>query len=288
MEAALPRPGRYLALLLAATLVGCAAGPRWRLEDPAGDDHGPGGYRYPENKLLGEGSCDLRAVELRKADGGWVLEVSFARPLERGRMNLTRDRVGRVFLQVVDVYFRLDGAGPPPHRQALPGRRVTIAGGWHKAVVLSPVPGLLAEALARSSHLGADVYLPGRVRVSGRRLRARLPAGLLGPRPPRALAVLVGASRLALSFRVSDRLRGSLAPAGLLMPVEAHPGPCRPDDVLGPGCHFAGCRPCGNHPNVVDILAPPGLQQQVLSNYDAASGKLAEVPAWPLRAPGGG
>ncbi|RLB59196.1 MAG: hypothetical protein DRI34_02585 [Deltaproteobacteria bacterium] len=277
------RPSPFLVVALVAA---CAAGPRWRLDDPAGDDHGPGGYRYPESPVLVPGSCDLRAVVLGREGADWVLEVSFARPVRRARLFLTRDEVRRVFLQTVDVYLRLAGS-EPAHRQALPGRRVLIAGGWHKAVVLSPVPGLLAEALGRSTDLAGDVYLPKRVRVSGRRLRARLPAAFLGGRTPRAVAVLVGGSRLGQSFRLADRLRGTLAPVGLLMPVLAHPGPCRPDDEQGPGCHFSGCAPCGNHPNVVDILAPVGLQEKALSGYDVATGRLAEVPAWPLAAAGG-
>ncbi|NMB73758.1 MAG: hypothetical protein GYA21_01360 [Myxococcales bacterium] len=268
-----------------ASLLGCAAGGGVTIPDVDGDDHGPGGYRYPSHPAFPAGSFDLARLNVRREKSDWVFEVEFASRIETAQVFLTRDERASLWPQTVDIYLAFaDETGS--HREALPGRNVAFAAGheWSRAVVLSPLPRLLKETLEKTVPDAADVFVPQRVELSGKRLRARVPARFLGEGDIRGLAVLVSGTRFFRSFEVADRLRDRFAPDGLAMPVEAAPGECRLDDPQGMGCHFSGCAPCGHHPQVIDMLAGPGFQERWLRRYDPETGRTAEIELMILEA----
>ncbi|HUU03263.1 MAG TPA: glucodextranase DOMON-like domain-containing protein [Myxococcota bacterium] len=274
----------WLGVLWATSLpVGCAHEARIVLEDPAGDDNGPGSYRYPDNPAFGAGSFDLRRFSLTREKDYWVVSVAFAARVKRSPVFVSRDDRRDLFMQTVDVYLRSAKASPAEgedHLDSLPGRGVMFAPGqaWNRALVLSPVPGLLREALDKTFPGAGDVFVPRKVRISGHRLVARVPVSFLGQSRPEAISVLVSATRFSLSFDLIDRARGRLAPEGLVMTVEKSAGECRLDDAGGMACHFSGCDPCGGHPNVIDLLAPAGVQTDLLSRYNPDTGEPARLP----------
>ena len=149
-------------------------------------------------------------------------------------------------------------------------------------MVLSPVPLALRRALTRTtSGLADDVFVPPRVKDSGRKLRARVPVAFLGTAKPRAVAVVVTGTRFTSSFEVIDRVRDEMAPEGLVMEVTRSAGECRLDDAEGMGCSFSGCDPCGSHPRIIDLLAGVGQQESRLQDYEPGE-SLATIPMIPL------
>jgi hypothetical protein len=266
-------------------LGGCAQKRLLVLSDPAGDDHGPGSYRYPDHPAFAPGSFDLREFSLFKDGDDWVVEVSFASRPEKALVFVRQDDRRELFPQAVDVYFRL-GEGPG-HQESLPGRDVkfTPENAWHKAVVLTSVPHELRRALESTTEVSTDVYVPVRVRLSGRRLRARIPVGFLGGQPPAAVSVLISGTSFRRSFHITDRVRDTLAPEGMSMDVTRSAGECRLDDPEGMDCSFSGCDPCGNHPKVIDGLFPEDRQAEVLRDYDPGEGIQVAVPMVKVEAP---
>jgi hypothetical protein len=264
--------------LLFAALLGCATGGGVTIPDVAGDDHGPGSFRYPSHPAFPAGSFDLSRVTIRRERSDWVFEVEFASRIETAQVFLTHDERASLWPQTVDIYLSFAGEDGA-HREALPGRKVRFAAGheWSRAVVLSPLPRLLKETLEKTVPEAPDVFVPQRVELSGKRLKARVPARFLGEGEIRRLMVLVSGTRFFRSFEALDRLRDRFAPDGLCMPVEAAPGECRLDDPQGQGCHFSGCSPCGGHPQVIDLLAGPGFQERWLRRYDPETNQTAEI-----------
>lgn len=262
-------------------LGGCASKKLLVLEDPAGDDHGPGSYRYPDHPAFAPGSFDLRKVSLSRDGGDWVVEVLFAAPLKTAPVFVRQDDRRELFPQAVDIYFRLSTG--PGHAESLPGREVGFApeDGWHKATVITSVPHELRRALESTTAISADVFVPHRVRRSGRRLRARIPVEFLGEQLPYTLSVLITGTSFRRSFMIADRIRDTLAPEGMNMDVTRSGGECRLDDPEGMDCSFSGCDPCGSHPRVIDGLFPA----DVLRDYDPAGGRQVKIPMIKVEGP---
>lgn len=273
---------KLLPIVLSCILLGaCAPKKLLVLEDPVGDDHGPGSYRYPDHPAFSPGSFDLREVSLSRDGDDWVIEVSFASRLKRALVFVRQDDRRELFPQAVDVYFRL-GTGPG-HAESLPGRDVEFApeDGWHKAVVITSVPHELRRALESTTEFSADVFVPNRVRHSGRRLRAWIPAKFLGEHLPYTLSVLITGTSFRRSFMITDRVRDTLKPEGMSMDVTRSAGECRLDDPEGMDCSFSGCDPCGSHPKVIDGLFPA----DVLRDYDPAGGRQVKIPVIKVEGP---
>ena len=270
------------AVLICLALGGCATSKLLVLEDPAGDDHGPGSYRYPDHPAFVPGSFDLREFSLSRDGDDWAVEVSFASRLKKALVFVRQDDRRELFPQAVDIYFRM-GTGPG-HEECLPGRNVRFApeDGWHKAVVISSVPRELRRALESTTEISTDVFVPNRVRHSGRRLRAKIPAEFLGEHLPFTLSVLITGTSFRRSFHVTDRVRDTLKPEGMCMDVTRAAGECRLDDPEGMDCSFSGCNPCGGHPVVIDLLAPAGSQERILRDYDPEAGRRVMAPMVPL------
>ncbi|MDP6944934.1 MAG: glucodextranase DOMON-like domain-containing protein, partial [Myxococcota bacterium] len=211
---------------------GCAsASPaitdRLVIGDPAGDDHGPGAYVYPQGEVYGPGALDLREVRLVRDGDAVVIEAVFHRPVTVARgVRLAREQVADLFVATVDVYIDLrrgDGAGS---QLGLPGRRVQLPDGvgWDLAVVLSPIPVRLAQALEGHRSVG-HWLVPTRVRVRGRTLTARVPASHFEGLPLRdvGLAVAVTGTVFGSTFRTEV---DGMVPTAFVREVTERPGRC--------------------------------------------------------------
>ncbi len=214
------------------------------------------------------------------ADGDdLILEVTLGAPIRRPeiaqRANSTAIPLENgIWLQNVDVYVDSDPAGPPGSGACIPGRRVAFAGGrtWKAAVVLTPQPGPAEEITRKALGDAARRVLFVRdVQSHGRTLVARVPAVALGgmPRPDWGWSVQISGASWARSFEVLDRLRGTVEANAFTMPVR----------TLPEAWAFGGGPPGNTHPRVVDVLLPPGVDQQaVLGSSDEATGAYARVP----------
>ena len=289
-----PQKSLALAALLALALApaGCGAprGATVRVDDPRGDDHGPGTYVYPQGPGYQRGGFDLTEVSLTESGDDVIVRARFASrvPIARG-VRVTSEQVADLFLPTVDIYLDLDRGLDSGHVVGLPGRQVRFAAetAWEVAIVLSPIPGRARELL-RSAAIEHDVLVPTRVEVAGDRLEARVPRALLAERPLGRIGIgaVVTGTVFHLTFQT---LIHSQLPTALVREVTPQPGRCGrwEEDPDGRPCTFGGCDPCEHHPRVLDALHPErGHQERLLGRY--AVGPPSERHAIvPMVYPGG-
>ena len=285
-----------LPAVLALLALGCAT-PRATMTDrvefvdPAADDHGPGGYVYPQGERLQRGDLDLRAVRLSRQGDELVVEAEFQRRIAVARgVRLAREQRADLFLAAVDVYLDV---GPGGARDGLPGRRVSLPSGrgWELAVVLTAIPSRLSEVLSAQVASG-QVVIPRRVKVRGRVLEARLPAHLLGGVPLADLGIAVAVTGTAFGSTFRSEVEGMM-PNAFVRGVTPRAGRCdRWSEAFdGAPCTFGGCGDCQGHPRVLDALHPvSGTQERSLSTWGPGGqavlpmvgGTLASEPAPPV------
>ena len=264
-----------------AAINACAAPVSWIQEwrDPIGDDHGPGTYVYPEGDRYLRGGFDLKSLRMGLTEDDLVIEVRFARRVPTTQLKGADGGASRVFMPTVDLY--LDLAPAQGRTTGLPGRRVSFASeqAWDLAVVLSPIPAMVEQLMTRGE-LERVVLIPRVVRVSGDRLRARVPRQLLGDVALESVGVGVVVSGTVLRHTFQSLLSGQL-PTSLVREVTAVAGHCDrwDEDSDGAPCTFGGCGSCEGHPRVVDVLYPdPGVQERSLARYQDGRNVLAQVP----------
>lgn len=278
--------GSLAACALAAALSGCASaglmGPPRIIEDPVGDDHGPGNYVYPQGALYTRGAFDLREVALAVVGDQLEIAVRFVRPVPIARgVRLTREQRADVFIATVDIYLDTDLEHLSGESRGLPGRSVRLPEGmgWESAIVVSPTPSRLRSVLAASAP-GTSLYVPDRVRVTGDTLRARVSVEALGGRRLEDVAIGVAVTGAVFTTSFRTLIDGQI-PTALVREVTEQPGRCDrwDEDVDGAPCTFGGCDPCTGHPRVIDALHPlPGEQERSLSDRDANLQRLARLP----------
>lgn len=101
------------------------------VEDPSGDDHGPGAFTYPTDPVFVPGSFDLTRFQLGVADEDLVLVFD----VDAAISNPWNSPVG-LSVQTFDVYLDTDpGSG---ERLLLPGRNAALppGDGWNAAVTI--------------------------------------------------------------------------------------------------------------------------------------------------------
>jgi hypothetical protein len=276
-----------------ALLVGCAAvssghsGLR-TVADPERDDYGPGGYVYPEGSVYRPGALDLREVRLTQSGPTVEVTVTFHAPVAIARgVRLAREQVGDLFIATVDIYLDLDRGGQSGEARGLTGRRVRLADGarWDVAVVLSPIPARLGEALS-GRVTGGSVFIPKRVRVRGKTLSARFPTSALGGVRVEDVGVSAAVTGTVFGSTFRSGVDG-MVPTGFVREVTEVPGRCgRWEEALdGAPCTFGGCASCEGHSRVIDALHPVrGVQEAGLSR--GLEGLEAALPVnWSVTAP---
>jgi hypothetical protein len=272
------------------------------LEDPAGDDTGPGTYVYPGVEGFRKGAFDLREVRLRPVAGGVEIRVVTGVAPEPVRIRTgVAERTRAVTLPVFDLYV-IDGDRKAGRGQTalLPGRRVSPGDprGWDRAVVLSDVPDALETHYRRAAPDRVDsVCFPRSVVRSGRTLTARVPRSCLPMDLSRAGYLVVvtalgpGGGFQGMVRRSSDDARAD-DPDAWVRSVDPVVGNCNVwEDGLGASpCALGGCEPCGSHPFVLDAIVPAGADQQaLLKAYDPKTRRLAVLPfVWPGGGPAPG
>ena len=96
------------------------------LQDPAGDDNGPGTYTYPTNPVYVPGAFDLTAVDVYDAGDKYAFVSTIAG-------NVTNPWGGQgISHQRINVYLSNGDATATP---ALPGTNVNVEHAWDSVVV---------------------------------------------------------------------------------------------------------------------------------------------------------
>lgn len=265
-------------LCLAAAPAPSRAEPARRvvLDDPVGDDHGPGGYLYPTDAtLFRRGTFDLRRLEVEVQGDIVLFHVTLGEPVRRppiakasnaSEIKLEND----IYLQNLDIY--LDTEPGQGFTEAVPGRNVVFEPehAWDVAVVLTPQP-FATRAMLDGWKPARRVLFPANVQARGARYTARVPLHELGglPEPHWGYQVLVSGATWGASFDVVNRYALGQPQNALTMPVTTVPETDK----------FGGGELSFFHPYVIDLLAPPGrTQAQILGAHDAEAERRAAVP----------
>ncbi len=220
------------------------------VKDREGDDHGPGPYIYPVNRLYKPGIFDLTDFSVAKDEAkNLIIKLRVAGPLE----NPLKAPNGFSF-QTFDVYIRNPRSKDPAAAALLPGRnaRVGNAEAWQYAIVAEGWEAAIYKLDKQGQPIKSDLPLKLSVSAADRTLTIKVPLAGLGDDPENWFylpAVLGQDSNPAPGvLRVKDVEVSS-------SPDKFGGAPNNPSD--------------GNHTRILDIIIPSGGQSQeaLLDNY---------------------
>ena len=227
------------------------------VEDPTGDDHGPGSYTYPTDPVFISGSYDLTRFQVGTENDDLVFVFEVVAPIQNpwgSPRNLS--------VQTFDVYIDKDPGAGTGSRSLINGRNGSLEAdngwefgltieGWFPALYLADEQGGVEETTPTF-----DVTVFG----EKGKVVARVPIGLFGDGDP-----------------------SSWGYAAVVMSQEGFPstgvrrirdvGPTGGQWLLGGGADDV------NHTRIIDVAWPDsGVQEQALGNYSqVAAGSIDDL-----------
>jgi carbohydrate-binding DOMON domain-containing protein len=239
------------------------------LEDPRGDDDGPGTYVYPTAPEYKPGSFDVTKVELKDQGDKVQIKVHLKVKLEDPWKSRDWPTRGNGFsLQMAFLFVDRDHQPGSGHAGGVPGLNVRFQDDarWEKVVIISPQGNtrLKSEINTKAKDLKADIVLPIKVKVSGKKIIATVSKKDLGePQAGWGYQLVMQSNE---GYPSKDAL--------LTRAVNENRGEHR----------FGGGRDDDCDPHVIDILAgkAKGEKGEIQAQHDVlkayACGKLAELP----------
>nr|ACJ03924.1 pullulanase [Thermococcus sp. HJ21] len=235
------------------------------VNDPEGDDHGPGTYTYPTDKVFVPGHLDLLKFKMIEGSDDWTLEFYF-KDLGGNPWNAPNG----FSLQIIEVYLDYTDGGNSSAIKMFPD-------GPGSNVQLDPGhPWDVALRIAGWDYGNLIVLPNGTVYQGEMQISADPVKNAIVVRLPKKYLPAIGDYGLYASVLV-----GSQDGYG--------PDKWRPVAVDAEQWKLGGADPNavinGVAPRVVDELVPPGFeptQEEQLSSYDANDMKLATVLMIPL------
>ncbi|GAB4575604.1 MAG: glucodextranase DOMON-like domain-containing protein [Anaerolineae bacterium] len=216
------------------------------VEDPAGDDHGPGTYTYPRDVVFRRGAYDVTSFIVGYDDQDVIFRLNFRGPVENdwGAPN-------GMGIHTVDIYVDVDGPENGA-RVLLPGRNAALPpdNAWDYAI--------WAEGWTPGIYRPGD---EGPVEVDG------------------AMTILTNPGQRRITIRVSRSvLPGDPADWAYAVAVgsqEGYPssGVWRLRDVLPSAeqWRLGGAPADTNHTRLIDVVHPDeGVQEALLSDYPSS------------------
>jgi carbohydrate-binding DOMON domain-containing protein len=148
-----------------------------KLEDPKGDDNGPGQYTYPTGAEYKKGSFDLTSLEVKEKGSDIELAITIAVPFEDPWDSKKWPNPGNGFsLQMFQVYVDTDGKEGSGEKESLPGMNAEFAedSRWEKMIFISPQSNktILSELKQKAPKLVDKVILPKKVAARGKTVTA--------------------------------------------------------------------------------------------------------------------
>lgn len=227
------------------------------IDDPAGDDYGPGGYTYPQDAVFSAGNYDIANFQVGYDDENIIFKFTMNGPVDN-----PWGSASGLSLQTFDVYIDQGDGGS---RSMLPGRNLAVeeAFAWDYALTVEgwtsgiyvPGEGGARQQVAEASELFllAD---PGQ-----RKVTVRVPKAILGDNPEawNYAAVVLGQEGF---------------PAGGVMRV-------RDVQPQAEQWRFGGAPASStNHTRVIDLVWPEaGEQEAWLSAFTATTTAQADLSA---------
>ena len=169
-----------LAAFAALALAAVVGAQSVKIEDPTGDDNGPGGYVYPTDAVYTTGSFDLTEFALEVKGKKGSVDVSVNSNLE--------DPWGMDTGFAVQMVFVFIDNAEGGHTEGLPGTNITFdeADAWDKCIILSPQTSarVKQEVEAKAGAMAADIIVPSRTKGTGRTISGSFKAEDLGEGDP--------------------------------------------------------------------------------------------------------
>ncbi len=218
-----------------------------RVVDPAGDDHGPGTYTYPQDSVFSPGNFDILTFTVGYDDENIVFQFVVAGPVEN-----SWNSPNGLSVQTFDVYIDQDGPGGGGARLLLPGRNAALAegDGWEYAIWAEGWTPAMYKAGADGKPEQVNATFSIITDPVQRKVTIRVPKAVLGDNPEdwRYLGVVMG--------------QEGFPPAGVwrVREVEAQSAQWR----------FGGAPDDTNHTRIIDVAWPAGrvpTQEESLGTY---------------------
>jgi carbohydrate-binding DOMON domain-containing protein len=150
------------------------------IDDPTGDDNGPGDYVYPTDAVYTQGSFDLTNLSLTAKGKRIKVEASLA-----GTLSDPWGMGNGFSTQMIFVFIDNAEGG---HTDSLPGLNVAFSedSAWDKVVILSPQPKgrLIQEVEAKAEAWADDIVVPSRTTASGTTITGQVKLDELGEGDP--------------------------------------------------------------------------------------------------------
>lgn len=235
------------------------------IEDPEGDDTGPGSYVYPKDGVFSPGVFDLRSVQV--ASDGPNLVFTF---VMQGDISNGWNSPNGFSVQTFDVYIDKDPGGMTGERLLLPGRNAALSAenGWEVAVwiegwnpqIVVPNPDIAGQPLADTSSTSA-------------------------------IRLYVDAGRKAIVASVPKEYFGEGDPADwgyaiAVMSQEGYPSEgvwrIRDVNVDREQYKFGGAPADANHSRLIDLALPAGFeptQSVSLATYPSSNEPVTQLTA---------
>jgi alpha-amylase/alpha-mannosidase (GH57 family) len=153
--------------------------PVLTIEDPEGDDKGPGTYTYPTDPVFPKGAYDLKTFEVAYDEKNVLFKFTFY-----GALNNAWGAPNGMGVHTLDVYIDRDGVPGSGRRVLFPGRNAAVAAadawdfaiwaeGWTPAMYKAGAQG--PEKVAGNLVISAD---PGQ-----RKITLKVPRSVVGDKP---------------------------------------------------------------------------------------------------------
>lgn len=248
------------ALLLAGATASVGASPLFQASDPAGDDKGPGTYTYPTNAVFVPQAFDLVAVTAEDAGDQVIFRIRMAAPITNpwGGPN-------GMSVQMFHIYVDRDHRAGSGFTDAIPGANVAFAEdeAWDRSILIEGGWGTEVEDLLKDlvfDDMREAIHISHEAKVEGDTVIVPVSKAFLGqPQAGWGFQVVV------LGQEGSKDVMDGVKVRRVLKASEEW--------------RFGGSDESGVHPNALDILTPPGVDQYtVLKAYDVAGGMYAVIP----------
>lgn len=227
------------------------------VEDPAGDDHGPGSYTYPTDGVFLPGVFDLTRLLMGSDEESVIFRLSLDGPINNHWAS-----PNGLSAQTLDIYVDVNGPGSGD-RILLPGRNAALTAdfAWDFAIwVEGWTPGIFRPSPEGPIPLDADLGIV--TNPSQRRVTVTVPRSAI-PGDPASWSIAL-----------------------VMLGQEGFPaaGVWRVRDVnpAAEQWRFGGAPSDGNHTRILDILWPGGLeptQEEFLGTYASSSEPVGSLGA---------
>ncbi len=232
------------------------------INDPVGDDHGPGSYTYPTDGVFKEQVYDLKSFTVAYDEKNMVFKFALNGPVPNpwGSGN-------NLAIQTLDVYVDKDPGSGTGARMLLPGRNAALeaGNGWEYAVwaegwtpqFVAPDP----DSLEPKQVIGVDFKII--VDPANSTVTLRIPRSAFGDGDPEQwgyTAAVLGQEGFPSTgvWRVRDV------------------------DQASEQWRFGGAPDDTNHTRIIDLAWPAGetpTQEEMLSTYPSSSGDPGTLTA---------